>query len=252
MTKRKKALVAKVTSSWEKVAGAALDEFTAADKAPDESDDSRYQGQYYERNKSRLSEEAKQRWKNNEGGYRDRGLERAKAKRANERSKKAVVMHEVRKAKFVQGQMCVECGNVEEGIKNYAQCPGPKCGEVGTMVEVYLQDSGDEWTIIKTRKPRRVSVRGVPMWVYSSGAMGLKCAKSPSTMRTWIEERVIPGYTYKDSGRYWFSLEFMEAVAAAVLKVLYLDGRGKLDILRRYVGAELADRKIKYTRFPKR
>jgi len=240
----------KTSSSWEQVSGAALDFGSEETQKPKKGTDPRYQEKYYERNKDRLSEEAKRRWRNNEDGYRDRGLERAKEKRANARSKKAREVHEARRKKFVQGLMCLECDWVDKGTKVPAKCPECKVRDV--VVEVYLQDSGEEWTVIKTRKPRRVEIDGVPTWVYSSGAMGLKCAKAPSTMRTWIEERVVPGYTYKASGRYWFSMEFMEAVAEAVRKVLYLDGRGKLDILRRYVGAELEDRDIGFTPFPAR
>lgn len=172
------------------------------------SSGSGYQQCYYERHKADLAAKAKRRWENNESGYRDRGLERAKRKRAARRAVKADTLYESRLAttKKIVGK-------------------------------------------VRVRKPRRIDLNGQRAWVYTSGAMALKAGKSPPTMRTWIEERVIPGYCFWDSGRYWFSMEFMEAVAEAVRKVLFLDGRGKLDILRRYILQELEVRGVYYIPF---
>jgi|GEM_PF-4752664 len=250
--KAKKAKAKEPSGSWEKVKDVATDGFewteekqraATATKAPDEDSDSAYQQRYYQDNQERLSREAKERWQANRDGYRERGLERARRKRAVRRSKKAQEVFEERTSSVRVCGECDQCKRTVSWTGEERKCgrrrKKGKCKGTIRMVE----------KPVRTKKPRRVEIDGQPTWVYSSGSMALKCGKSPPTMRTWIEERVIPGYTYKASKRYWFSMEFMEAVAEAVRKVLFLDGRGKLTILRRYVLDELARQEIEYVPF---
>lgn len=217
-----------------------------------------YQQNYYEKNKKALSDAAKARWDANEGGYRDRGLERARTKRAKKRAKKASELHKRRRLRYTQGVQCLICEDVWPGVELPDECQSAECGsneEGGPKAKlrtVYLEDKDKEWGIVRCREPIRAVIDGKPTWLHSSGEMGIRCGKSPSTMRTWIEERVIPGYSKKDHGRYWFSTELVSAVADAVRDVLKRDGRGKLDLLRECVSEQLEARGIEYEAFEAR
>ncbi len=114
--------------------------------------------------------------------------------------------------------------------------------------------------VLTTKPPRLVRASDVGLgvddegadeaWVYSSGTLAAICGKNPSTIRTWIEERVVPGCSIHMSGRYWFTEELMRAVAEGYRKTLFLDGRAPHGKLRRWVRQEIKDRGIHVEPFP--
>lgn len=165
---------------------------------------------YYERKKEDLSKRAKQRWASNEGGYRARGLERARDKRALERAERA-------NAKFT------------DAIK--------------AKRRVKLLKS--------TKLPRFGAPFGKAEYLYPSSHLALACGRSPMTVRTWIEARVLPGYAQRIHGRYWFTKAFIDAVVEGLRKALYVDGRAPHPMLRRYVVKELEAAGVEYIPFTK-
>jgi len=270
-------------------------DFPRGDKAAGRDDRTasgrRYQETYYRRNKKRLSERAAARWRNNEGGYRERGLERARRKRSHARAQRAVEKFERQTANYRSGWWCRACDGRIPGRRRLRTCP--LCGVLGALqrailVTVALCDrcgrtSGWEGEdrpcraslaagktcrgtmvegeqVLTTKPPRlvRASDVGLPAtddgtdeaWVYSSGVLAAICGKSPSTIRTWIENRVVPGCSIYVARKYWFTEELMRAIAEGYRKTLFVDGRAPHGVLRRWIIQTIEERGVFYTPFP--
>jgi len=202
----------KDSTAWDSVPNKDLDLDIPVPEVPEEVDTAR--DTYYDQNRAELAGRARDRWHNNVGGYRDRGLARAQDKRALARAKVADGKFEKRQKKMLKASP-------------------------------------------RTKRPRLTQVDDDPsaeedggVWVWSSGVLAIGCGKSPPTMRTWIEERVIPGCSIIMGDRYWFSAPMMDAIAEGILRTLYVDGRCPHNKLRRYIAAEIEAREVPLAPFP--
>ena len=210
-----------------------------------------YHRTYYQDNQETLSDKARERWEHNRGGYRDRGLERARNKRAAKRADTAARVHQERLAQ-VNGALwrCSKCGG-EERVellgKPWARGPYQCSYRKGCTGEVSLVPEASPPAV---KWPMKVRLDGEALWVYTSGVLALRCGRSPATIRTWVEGRVIPGCAIRIGPRYWFTRAIIDAVAEAVRKVLFLDARTPHHILKRYVRQELQEQGVSYTPFP--
>lgn len=289
------------SGSWDAVQDEALNfsfkTTQARRKGPDsERGEDRYQRDYYGRNKGTLSERAAERWRTNAGGYRDRGLARAKEKRSLERGIRAAEKFDRAMSNYSSGWWCRACdGRFSDTIKRPTVCPNPKCKTEGSIQRAVIvtvalcskcartlpwdgvvrecgivQQDGrtcrgrmEEGERVLTCKPPRLvraCAAGITVekgmddetWVYSSGTLAAFVGKDPSTIRTWIEERVIPGCSIEMSGRYWFTEELMRAIADGYRETLFLDGRAPHSKLRRWVRATIEERGVKFSAFPEK
>ena len=234
-----------------------------------------YHATYYERNKDKLSDRAAARWRLNEGGYRERGLARARSKRAQKRAERADAKFRTQVANFRTGWECRGCHHHTptesprcpacnaEGMNRVILVTVALCSACertlpwdGEVRPCALELHGGGVCPGKLEEGEKVLVTKPPRydgeWLFSSGTLAAVCGKSPSTMRTWIENRVVPGYSRLLSGRYWFTMDFMQAVAEGYRKTLFIDGRAPHKTLRRWVRGELEERAIPYEPFPPR
>ena len=273
---------------WDEISDEAMDfEFPPPGKkavASSSTSSGDYHATYYDRHKDSLSERASARWRHNEGGYRDRGLARAQQKRSQKRSVRADTKYETQRANFRSGWWCRSC-HYHDGASGGKTNVCPACNaptvQRAILVTVALCNKCERtlpWEgrvracelelhagfgvcpgkleeaekALITKPPRLTEVDGAEAWVYSSGTLAAMCGKSPSTIRTWLESRVVPGYSRRISGRYWFTQEFMEAVAEGYRKTLVIDGRAPHKKLRRWIKDELAESGVSYELFPPR
>jgi len=96
------------------------------------------------------------------------------------------------------------------------------------------------WDGRRILTPRVGEVGGQPQIVYSTGALGRAIYRTMPTVRRWIANRVLPGYSWKDEhGRYWFSQDFCNAARTAVERVYLYDGRRSEKIMRQLLVEEL-------------
>jgi hypothetical protein len=95
-----------------------------------------------------------------------------------------------------------------------------------------------------TRRPRLVDIDGKKVFVYSTGSVAREVGREDATIRAWLAQDVLPGPSIWIGQRAHFTEEYAKALRAACKRLLRLDGRGDLDILRRLVREELAERKV--------
>jgi len=96
------------------------------------------------------------------------------------------------------------------------------------------------WEGRRVLTPRKVEIDGAPTTVHSSGVLGRAVYRTMPTVRRWIANRVLPGYSWQDEhGRYWFTIEFCRAARAAVERVYLFDGRRSETITRQLLIEEL-------------
>jgi predicted GIY-YIG superfamily endonuclease len=198
------------TTAWDAVENTAMDFDIPEVEVEDVSTASE---SYYEQNRDNLATRARRRWRNNEGGYRDRGLQRAQDKRALARAQVADKKFAKRRERMLKASPRTKRARL-----------------IGSEDPSAEDDTGT--------------------WVWSSGVLAIHCGKSPPTMRTWIEERVVPGCTIILGDRYWFSLALLEAIAEGVRKTLFIDGRGPHSKLRRYIATEIERRGVPIVPLP--
>jgi len=243
----------------------------------------KYQKDYYKKNKKRLLEVKAARWTANEGGYRDRGLTRQREKRSRVRAVRASEKFQQALNNYRSGWVCSnpECNEIIFGGSLRSKVCDT-CGEEtlsrGIIVSVALCSKcertlpweGEErscgvctgtlkegYKVLSTKVPRLVKgsdvgIKKREVWVYSSGVLAAFCGKSPATIRTWIERRVVPGCSIvmgTDHQTYWFTEEFMRAVAEGYRKTLLVDGRAPHGKLRRHINQELKDQGVQLKEF---
>jgi hypothetical protein len=102
------------------------------------------------------------------------------------------------------------------------------------------------------RPPVLVEIGSKEVAVLTTAALAIRCGRKVSTVRTWIEEGVLPGVSAVIGGRAKFTDRFMDAVKEACRRILFLDGRGDHDQLRLLIVEELASRRESYVPVGKR
>lgn len=106
------------------------------------------------------------------------------------------------------------------------------------------------WEGRRVLTPRRVEIDGAPKTVHSSGVLGRAVYRTMPTIRRWIANRVLPGYSWQDEhGRYWFTMAFCRAARAAVERVYLYDGRRSETITRQLIIEELESAGVSWRPF---
>jgi|GEM_PF-1807982 len=106
------------------------------------------------------------------------------------------------------------------------------------------------WKGRRTLTPRVVMLGGKEATVFSSGVLGRAVYRTMPTVRRWIVNRVLPGYSWQDEhGRYWFTREFCQAARRAIEKVYLYDGRRGETVTRQLLIEELTSAGITWSPF---
>jgi hypothetical protein len=101
-----------------------------------------------------------------------------------------------------------------------------------------------------TRRPRLAQIDGEDVFVYTTGSVAREVGREDATIRAWLAQEVLPGPSLWIGVRAHFTEDYAKALRAACKRLLCLDGRGDLDVLKRLVREELIRRQVSFVPAP--
>lgn len=122
--------------------------------------------------------------------------------------------------------------------------------QAGTRIAEEERESADRWADARLHTPRMVMHAGKKILIFSTGVLGKHVCRSAPTIRRWIGLHILPGCTRRDdAGRYWFSLEFMEAVKKALRYTYLVNGHSPIKTFRQVIIEYLGKDKVVWEAF---